>query len=430
MPPRAKGQSAMPAAASGPHAGQASIRKAYEALGVQHFYASHGARYTNPHEAQIFAAIAQLLEAIPAAVWLGLREPAHGFHNDADGNEDDDDDDNDNDDRHHSGAATAAARGGIDRVSAHTCPGRASAAVGPRTEAPAQLRPSAAPSPTDEAGPVAAAAVVSGLVPPVPLRILDLACGSGEATAALIHWNQRHPIRGSGGSGGEGGPARAGTSDSTYAAGSAQSAPPSGSGAAVAAAHQAPLPGRRQQQARAGAARGPKAAAAAAAAARDVVLPYDLQIAACDPYTGAAYLERTGCPALSWSFEDIAEGCLADWQQQQGETEPEPKTTAATTISASAATTTSSPSCRSCGPQFDLVVCSFALHLCDPSRLYGTCTALSTAARWLAVLAPHKRPHLGPELGWVLVGARRVERTHVRLYRSLRVPAAEAGAGD
>ncbi|GLI63483.1 hypothetical protein VaNZ11_006460, partial [Volvox africanus] len=41
-----------------------------------------------------------------------------------------------------------------------------------------------------------AAMTSCGLVPPVPLRVLDLACGSGEATAAIMDWNLRHPVIG------------------------------------------------------------------------------------------------------------------------------------------------------------------------------------------------------------------------------------------
>ena len=36
-----------------------------------------------------------------------------------------------------------------------------------------------------------------------------------------------------------------------------------------------------------------------------------LDITACDPYTHEAYLRRTGSAAHHWSFQDIADGCLA-----------------------------------------------------------------------------------------------------------------------
>lgn len=37
------------ATSAGPHAGQDSIRQAYDAMGPQAFYSMHGERYTNPH---------------------------------------------------------------------------------------------------------------------------------------------------------------------------------------------------------------------------------------------------------------------------------------------------------------------------------------------------------------------------------------------
>lgn len=71
------------------------------------------------------------------------------------------------------------------------------------------------------------------------------------------------------------------------------------------------------------------------------------------------------------------------------------------------------------GHTFDLCVCSFALHLCDPSCLFITLYQLSCRCSWLAVLAPHKQPTVREEHGWAAVQAWRVERVHVRLYRSL-----------
>ncbi|EFJ46368.1 hypothetical protein VOLCADRAFT_93240 [Volvox carteri f. nagariensis] len=367
MPPRPKGHSAV-SAVSGPHGGQASIRKAYEALGVQHFYASHGSHYTNPHEAQIFAAVAQLLDAIPPAVWLGM----HDLEPDVAA---DDDDQDDSDDEGCRNADKAYGLGG------------------------GWLGPAAA-------GGMAMAVGVPEVMPPVPLRVLDLACGSGEATAAITDWNQRHPL-------------------------TAAAAPAAVTGFLPPGQHKGQQPhqgvqGRGQRRSQSTAATVP------------VLLPYDLHITACDPYTGAAYEQRTGRAALRWSFEDIADGCLADWEPADIQTAaavvmPPPSSSSETAHSGGHSDSVDlvvppppillSPPQRLSpgGPHFDLVVCSFALHLCDPSRLYGTCTALSLAARWLAVLAPHKRPVLGPDLGWRLVAVRRVERTHLRLYRSLRV---------
>ena len=100
-----------------------------------------------------------------------------------------------------------------------------------------------------------------------------------------------------------------------------------------------------------------------------------------DPYTGQAYLKRTGNHAEPLAFEDVAAGALS-------------------------------------GRRYGLVVCSFALHLCEPSRLPGVAQQLSAIAPSLLVLTPHKRPHLRPAWGWGLVGERVIERVRARFYHS------------
>ena len=100
-----------------------------------------------------------------------------------------------------------------------------------------------------------------------------------------------------------------------------------------------------------------------------------------DPYTGDAYRARTGLPAEPFSFEDVAAGALA-------------------------------------GRRYSPVVCSFALHLCEPSRLPAVAYQLSLVAPALLILTPHKRPHLRPEWGWELIGEQVVERVRSRFYRS------------
>ena len=100
-----------------------------------------------------------------------------------------------------------------------------------------------------------------------------------------------------------------------------------------------------------------------------------------DPYTAEAYASRTGSPAQSLSFEDVAAGALA-------------------------------------GRSYTLVACSFALHLCEPSRLPAVAYQLSLVGRTLLVLTPHKRPHVRAEWGWHLDGEGVVERVRWRFYRS------------
>jgi 2-polyprenyl-3-methyl-5-hydroxy-6-metoxy-1,4-benzoquinol methylase len=100
-----------------------------------------------------------------------------------------------------------------------------------------------------------------------------------------------------------------------------------------------------------------------------------------DPYTGPAYQARTGQAAEPLSFEAIAAGALA-------------------------------------GRAYTLIICSYALHLLQPSRLPQLAYQLSLLAPALLVLTPHKRPHLRSDLGWALTGELVVERVRVRHYQS------------
>jgi SAM-dependent methyltransferase len=100
-----------------------------------------------------------------------------------------------------------------------------------------------------------------------------------------------------------------------------------------------------------------------------------------DPYTAEAYQRRTGSPASRLTFEDVAAGALSN-------------------------------------ERYTFIVCSFALHLCEPSRLPALAYQLSVAAPALLVLTPHKRPILRPEWGWDLIGEQVVERVRTRFYRS------------
>jgi SAM-dependent methyltransferase len=97
------------------------------------------------------------------------------------------------------------------------------------------------------------------------------------------------------------------------------------------------------------------------------------QITASDPYTGAAFAKRTnshemtrpGLQAQAWSFADIANGALEE-------------------------------------SHFDVIVCAYALHLCEWSWLPSVCLALANASARLVIVTPHKRPELQPNWGWSL----------------------------
>jgi 2-polyprenyl-3-methyl-5-hydroxy-6-metoxy-1,4-benzoquinol methylase len=100
-----------------------------------------------------------------------------------------------------------------------------------------------------------------------------------------------------------------------------------------------------------------------------------------DPFTAIAYQQRTGLTALIMSFEDIAKGCLSE-------------------------------------QHYSCIVCSFALHLADTSRLPLICYQLATISPKLLILSPHKRPILKSEWGWQLETEQSFERIKGKLYRS------------
>jgi SAM-dependent methyltransferase len=104
-----------------------------------------------------------------------------------------------------------------------------------------------------------------------------------------------------------------------------------------------------------------------------------------DPYTGEAYLARTGRVAESITFERIAEGALE-------------------------------------GRRYSLIVCSFALHLLPASRLPVLSYQLSRIAPALIILTPHKRPQLREAWGWRLEDEIVVKRVRARLYRVVANP--------
>lgn len=104
------------------------------------------------------------------------------------------------------------------------------------------------------------------------------------------------------------------------------------------------------------------------------------QIDGIDPYTGEAYLARTGRASEAFSFEQIAAGALD-------------------------------------GRHYSLIVCSFAMHLIDESWLPSLLAQLGLIANFLLILTPHKRPQIKPALGWMLEDEFVIDRVRARLYR-------------
>ncbi|EEB92979.1 hypothetical protein MPER_08430, partial [Moniliophthora perniciosa FA553] len=215
---------------------------------------------------------------------------------------------------------------------------------------------------------------------PRELLFLDMACGSGEATTVFIEWCQMgrrlYELSRTGGR-------DAVTSDQN-------------------------LPKRRTLL---------------AAPTLGPQFPNPKVIAA-DPYTSAAFVERTGLPCSSFSFHDIAEGSLpGDVSYIFPSQDLEGQKQRADDVDSSSGM-----------PVVEMVVCSFALHLVEsPSELFSLLWELSTKARWLIVLAPHKKPEIKGGWGWSRwnvdtwteasmndhAGEILYERVHCRVYRSV-----------
>ncbi len=106
------------------------------------------------------------------------------------------------------------------------------------------------------------------------------------------------------------------------------------------------------------------------------------KVSGIDPYTFEAYLERTGLHAEKFSFDDLANGVLE-------------------------------------GRSYSLIVCSFALHLVELSKLPMLMFQLAQVTDTLLILTPHKRPKLKPEWGWNLEQEILEDRVRARLYRTL-----------
>ncbi len=112
-----------------------------------------------------------------------------------------------------------------------------------------------------------------------------------------------------------------------------------------------------------------------------VILSHGGSVTGIDPFTFEAFQKRTDLEAERWTFEDIANGALE-------------------------------------GRQFSLIVCSFALHLVEASRLPTVAFQLAQVADSLLILTPHKRPNLKQDWGWKLESEVLETRVRARLYRT------------
>ena len=102
------------------------------------------------------------------------------------------------------------------------------------------------------------------------------------------------------------------------------------------------------------------------------------RIDACDPYTHEAFSNRLGMQCELWSFEDVANGEIAD-------------------------------------RRWRTIVCSFAMHLCSKDYLPTLCMMLACSAKHLVILTPHKRPEIDVAWGGFTLHRREVRDKYWRI---------------
>jgi len=96
-----------------------------------------------------------------------------------------------------------------------------------------------------------------------------------------------------------------------------------------------------------------------------------------DPYTQEAYFKRIGKHPLSYSFDDIINGALIDHR-------------------------------------YNLIICSYALHLIEESKLPSLCYALAQISNKMLIISPHKKPNI--KYAWNIRGEIYVNRVRSRYY--------------
>lgn len=79
-------------------------------------------------------------------------------------------------------------------------------------------------------------------------------------------------------------------------------------------------------------------------------------LAASDPYTHALYEQKVGKPCQSWSFDEVVKEGIEG--------------------------------------KYSTIICSFAMHLCLPEKLYALSVQLFQHSANLVIITPHKRPVL------------------------------------
>lgn len=105
----------------------------------------------------------------------------------------------------------------------------------------------------------------------------------------------------------------------------------------------------------------------------------DLKIEGVDPYTKVAYRKQTGQECLDYDFKDIVNGKLSD-------------------------------------KYYNIIICSFAMHLCELSMLDTLLYQLHLICDKLIILTPHKRPEI--KVWFILEKEEKYNKVRLRVYSS------------
>lgn len=100
----------------------------------------------------------------------------------------------------------------------------------------------------------------------------------------------------------------------------------------------------------------------------------------CDPYTYESYIEKTGKPCMRFTFDDIMHGKL--------------------------------------DKKYKTIVCSYALHLADQSKLPQIVYQLSRICDNFLLITPNKKPEIKEEWGMECVNNAYLHGIRIKLYKT------------
>lgn len=99
-----------------------------------------------------------------------------------------------------------------------------------------------------------------------------------------------------------------------------------------------------------------------------------------DPYTYESYIKNTGKPCMTHTFDDIMHGKLTK--------------------------------------QYNMIICSYALHLAEPSKLPQIIYQLSRICNQFLLISPHKKPEIKKDWGMTLDNSAYMEGIRIKLYKT------------